>query len=171
MILDWLRIFRKWLRPAPARANGALDLHAFRRCTPTLARAREIAAGAGRGQVGDAEILLALLEHELIHATLVRTEVDPAAVRAAIGSGMRPGGHDVPLGDLPFGASAHAVLAQAAAEAGERGNDVINPLHLLAGLLRNPRSPACIALASCGCNLERLREFASGPERGPSTRL
>ena len=168
MINRWLWMLRRrrGIEPDPAP-----DMRVFRRCALIFARAWELAIAEGHAEAGEAELLLATLEHSLVHAALVRMGVSPLAVRDALQPRPRPRRFDVPLGDVEFDDAARAVLVQAAAEAAEHANTDLNALHLLAGFLRLPASAATAALTAAGADLAAFREVASGRERGPSTRL
>lgn len=121
--------------------------------------ARYEASNFGSQEIEPHHLLLGILRENGLLKSRVLGNTTLDALRAEFAHFVT--GLKVPTSvDLPLSAAGKHALAYAAEEANTAGNAVIEPEHLLAGLLRE-RTPASEALEKRGITLEVVREELS----------
>lgn len=166
-MFDFLRAWA-WLRrnpppPGPARPVVVGTCSTSGVCTfadevrRALARAHAHAVSGGHRALTPAHVALALLEgDDGPGPVLDRLGVDRAALRARLEP--RRGRRRAPRDwNLQYDHAAKRSLEEAMAQTLELGRREVGPAHLLAGIVREGRSPAARTLASFGLTLPVLR--------------
>jgi len=96
-------------------------------------------------------------------ADVVRSAgTDMAKLEAMLGSRTMPGTDPFLGAELPRDGAAEEALQTAIAEADTRRREVVMPLHLLLGILRQRTAPGAILLRDAGANDVRLTELLDG---------
>lgn len=135
--------------------SGGIHFAAGDEVSGALARAREEALSGGHRSITTAHLLLALLEP----GSGADAALDPTA-RYTLRSRLHaPAARKPRRADaiLPYDDAASLALKEAMAEAEELGHGTLAAGHLLAGIVREGRSPAARALGESGLTLPVLR--------------
>jgi GntR family transcriptional regulator len=142
-------------------------------CRGALAAAREESIRMRIGYVGVEQILIgaasqpggaALLGRFGVTADGLRTRMEQVFIAQP-----RVGAGDDPSRQLPYTSRAKHVLETAIEEARLRGSTIVDAIDLLAGVVRESKSPASIILLSeLGITLERIRGARTAEPPAPS---
>jgi ATP-dependent Clp protease ATP-binding subunit ClpC len=123
-----------------------------------LALAREHALRLRHRHVGTEHMLLALLDERELGAAglLQRLGVDLDRLHRRVAPSVKPGKSSA-VREPRYTSRAQVALELADAEAGALHQEVVQPEHLLLGLLREERGIAAQSLRKSGVTLERAR--------------
>jgi ATP-dependent Clp protease ATP-binding subunit ClpC len=138
------------------------------------AAAQQKARNLGFEYIGTETMLLVLIEDrnsgvsELIENLGVDLKTRGKHLLALIGIGSQA----VPEGKLPKTPRLWRSIKWAAEEADNLGHDIIEPEHILLGMLREGTGSSAMALVKLGVTIENAREavwnkYASPPDSGP----
>ena len=136
-----------------------------------LEAAKAEAVRLGHDFVGSEHLLLALLADPTGQGRqlVVRSEIDPDAIRGHLDSALKPGDKTIPLEEMGIRSGARKVLNVAGSEARDQGQGAVEPEHVWLALLRERRGVVHQSLAGTGANLARARSRIANPvERKPT---
>ena len=130
-----------------------------------LESAKAEAVRLGHDFVGSEHLLLALLADPSGQGRqlVVRSEIDPDAIRAHLDTALKPGDRNISVEEMGIRSGARKVLNVAGTEARDQGQGSVEPEHVWLALLRERRGVVHQSLASTGANLDRARTLIAQP--------